>query len=62
MFHLLFKLFPLAAVLLQVATSVCIKNRRYRPLMSTSSPADLFTIFLGLRWGRSRFIVEASKF
>ena len=61
-FHLLFKLFPLAAVLLQVTTWVCIRSRRYRPLMSTSSPADLFTIFLGLRWGRSYFIVEASKF
>ena len=45
MLDLLFKLFPLAAVLLQVPIWVCIKSWLYSPLTTTSSPTRLFVIF-----------------
>ena len=60
MFDLLFKSFSSTAVLFQVATWVCSKNRLYSPLMSTSFSAHLFAIFLKLLWGRGYFNVEAS--
>ena len=59
LFHLLFKLFPSTAVLLQIVTWVCITSWLYSPLMSTSSPAHLFAIFLKMLWGRGYFIKEA---
>ena len=57
---LLLKLLSLTGVLLQVATSVCIKTWLYSPLMSTSFLAHLFVIFLKLFWGRGCFIAETS--
>ena len=60
MFDLLFKLFLLKAVVLQAALWVCFKSWLYSPLMSTSSPAHLFAIYLKLLWVRGCFIVEPS--
>ena len=58
-FDLLFKWFPLTAVLLQVATWVCIKNWLYSLLVTTSSSAYLFAIFLKFLRGGGCFIAEA---
>ena len=45
---------------LQVVTCVCMKSWLYSPLLSSSTPAHLFAIFLKLLWGRGCFTAEAS--
>ena len=60
MFDLLFKSFPLSAVLLQVATWVCFRSWLYSPFISALSPVHLFDIFFKLLWKRGSFKVEVS--
>ena len=60
MFGLVFKLFPLRAVSLRVATWVCVKGWLYG-LNVNLAPADLFTMVLRFLWWRGCFNVGSAS-
>ena len=60
MLDLLLKIFSLTSMWLQVATYVCMESWLYSCLMSSSSPAHLFSIVSKLLWGQGCFTSEAS--